>query len=138
VSKQKNTTGDITISENSGGTPLLVLGRQERNPRFKVVTLYPNPSSAITMYLEYYTTMKLLDNDSDTPPFDEKWHFVPRLGALAKTYQYLNKQESFAIHDMFKQAVRAMVSADKGQPDLIRHLSPRMNIIPLIQLTIND
>ena len=133
VSKQSDTTGDITVTENSGSTTLVVIGREERTPKFKVISLYQIPSSAITIYVEYFTRMRQLRNDSDTPEFDEKWHWVVRQGALAKTYQYLNKEQDLAMaQSMYAGGVRAMVSADKTVPDLISHLTPVGHIFPLI------
>jgi hypothetical protein len=135
VSKQKDTTGTVTVTENSGATTLTTLGPDERASRFKIATLYPTPGSAITMYLEFYTRIPGLENDSDVPAFNERWHYVVRLGALAKVYQYLNKETDFATtQSLFASAVRSMVEADKQKPDLIEHLSPRINKFPSIYL----
>lgn len=124
VSKRAATNGDITVT--AGSTSLLVLGKNERAPKFKVISLYPQPSSAITMNIEFYTRIPELVNDSDVPAFDRKWHYVVRMGTLAKVYQYLNKDESWiAMQGMYADAVRGMVSADKTEPDLVRHLDPR-------------
>lgn len=128
VSKRSKTNGNITITENSGGTTLVVLGKEERAPRFKVITLHPIPSSAITMYVEYNTRIRELTNDSDVPNFNDKWHYVVRLGTLAKVFQYLNKEQNFiATHQMYAAGVRAMVAADKTNPDLVRHLLSRQH-----------
>jgi len=126
VSKQKDTTGTITVSENSGSTSLVTLGPKERSPRFKVVSLYPIPSSAISIFVEYYRAIPELENDSDTPIFNKKWHHVVRLGALAKVYEYLKADTTFQImQNLYSRQVRAMVATDKANPDLLRHLSPR-------------
>jgi hypothetical protein len=133
VSKQKDTTGKITVTEKSGGDTLVVLGPNERNPLFKVLSLYQIPSSAITMYLEYYTYIPELNNDSDTPIFSDKWHYIVRLGALEKAYQYLNKEMAFTTaRSMYTNAVRSMVSADQSNPDLIEHLKPVDDSFPFI------
>ena len=135
VSKQKDTTGTITVTENSGSTSLVTLGPDERTPRFKVVSLYPIPSSAITMSVEYYTTIPTLNNDSDAPMFHEKWHYVVRMGAQAKVYQYLNKETDFATQQgLYAAGVRAMVESDKERPDLIERLAPRINIRPIMHI----
>ena len=134
VSKQSATTGDVTVTENSGATTLVVIGREERAPRFKVISLYPIPSSSSTMYVEYYTRIRELTNDSDVPEFDAKWHWVVRLGTLSKVYQYLNKEADFTANQgMYSAGVRSMISADRTQLDLISHLSPD-GIMPLYQL----
>jgi len=126
VSKQKDTAGVITASENSGATTLTTLGPKERAPKFRVMTLYPNPGSALTISMEYYTRMLLLENDSDVPGFDRKWHYVVLLGTIAKIYQTLNKEIDFITQQgLYSASVRAMVSADSHEPDLIDHLRPR-------------
>lgn len=135
VSKQKDTTGTITVTENSGGTTLVTLGPSERNPRFRVISLYPIPSSALTIYLEYYTRMNHLTADSDTPPFDRKWHYVVVLGTLSKVYQYLNKENDFATtFTVYKNAVWSMVSADSVNYDLVEYLEPSQQNIPNIRI----
>ena len=125
VQKQKDTTGTITVTENSGGTTLAVIGPDERAPKFKIATLYPIPSSAITIYLEYYTYIPELNNDSDVPLVPEKYHYAIRLGTLAKVYQYLNKEIDFAtMQGLFSRAVKSMVAGDIAEPDIIEHLKP--------------
>jgi len=139
VMKQKDTTGTITASENSGSTTLVVMGPNERAPKFKVISFYPIPSSAMDIYLEYFTYLPQLNNDSDVPLFDDKWHYVVRLGSLAKVYQYLNKETDFiTMQAMYSSAVRAMVAADRIQPDLISHLHPRQEMFPHIHNRRNE
>lgn len=135
VAKQKNTTGTITAKEGTAGTTLVTLGPTERNPKFKVITLYPTPSSAQTIYVEYYSRIPGLHNDSDVPVFDSKWHYVVRLGTLAKVFQYLNKETDFAqVQNQFASAVRAMVAADTVEPDLIDHLSKHDRFNPTVRI----
>jgi len=135
VSKQKDTTGSITVKENSGGTTLVILGPQERSASFRVMTLYPNPGSALTIYIEYYTRIPSLENDSEVPIFDEKWHYIIRLGVISKIYQYLNKETDYVTtQNLYASAVRAMVEADRYAPDLIEHMSPRDLVRPTVHL----
>ena len=123
VSKTKNTTGTITITENSGGTTLVVMAPEDRNPLFKVVSLYPIPSSAITMELEYYTRIRELFNDSDVPQFDRKWHHVVVKGVLAKLFQHLGKEaEKQSAVAMYRSATRSMVASDMSVDDFIPRL----------------
>lgn len=120
ISKSGKTTGDLTFTLNSAGTTVLVLGAEETSPRFKAVTLYPTPGAAITMYVEYYKAIRELVNDSDAPEFNEKFHYVVRLGTIAKIYQYLGKATDFAgAQALYEAGVRSMVAADKANPDLI-------------------
>ncbi len=133
VTKQKNTTGDVTVTENSGGTTLVVLGATERAAKFKVISFYPIPTSATTIYLEYFTTIPELENDSDVPLFDRKWHWVVRMGAVAKVYQYLNKESDFlSTQNMYASGVRSMVASDRTRPDLLTHLTPSKPFFPFI------
>ena len=132
VSKQKNTTGTITVRRNSDSSTIVTLGPTERAPKFKVINLYPIPSAAITIYVEYYARIPTLNNDSDVPIIDEKWSYVIRLGTLAKVYSYLNKTVEFAaLQTQYEKSVRAMVAADRANPDLIDYLNPESNIFPL-------
>ena len=126
VSKSGVTTGNITFRRNSNSATLLVLGPQEISARFKVISLYPTPSSTLTMYVEYFKRLKTLVNDSDVPEFDEKYHFVVQLGTLAKVYQHLGKvNDAVAAQGAFASGVRAMVASDSTEPDYIEHLQPR-------------
>ena len=127
VSKSGDTTGSITVTENSAGATLVVLGPEERSPRFKVVGLYPIPSSSITIYLEYFTRIKMLANDADTSDLDEKWMWVVRLGTMAKVYQYQGKESLYnSTQGLYAAGVRSMVKADIQIPDYIPVLRSQM------------
>jgi len=135
VSKQKNTTGTITVTENSGGDTLVDLAPQDRNPLFKVVSLYPNPSSAITMYLEYYTRIRELTADSDVPQFDSKWHHIVVKGVLAKIYQHLGKEtETQSAVAMYRSVTRSMVASDMAVDDFIPTMFRHFPIYPFIPI----
>ncbi len=124
ISKSGKTTGDITVMETSGLTTLVVLGAEERSPRFKVIGLYPIPTSALTLYLEYFTRIRLLENDADVPDIDEKWIWVVRLGVMAKVYQYQGKEGLLnSTMAMYSAGIRSMIRADMQEPDYIPHLS---------------
>jgi len=130
ISKTKNTTGTVTVSENSGGTTLVDLAPQDRNPLFTVISLYPIPSSAITMYIEYYTRISALENDSDTPQFDSKWHHIVVKGVIAKLYEHLGKEvEKQSAVAFYRSAVRSMIASDSANdgfiPYLRRHFGAR-------------
>lgn len=139
VAKQKTTTGSITVRRNTGPATLVILGPEERAPKFKVMTFYPQPSSAITIYLEYYTRIPILDKDSQSPAFDERWHYVVRLGALAKVYQYLKEETNFlSAHGLYSAAVKSMVEADRYEPDLVEHMKARAGREPSVHLKRSD
>ena len=118
VSKSAVTVGNITVTENSGGSTLVVVGKEERSPRFKVIGLYPIPGSAISVYIEYYTRIRRIVNEADVPDIDNKWIWIVRAGGLAKIYQYQNKLEDYlAAQKVYKEGVKSMVKADLTNPD---------------------
>lgn len=123
ISKSAQTTGYVTLTEFTAGTSLLVLGPEERTARFKMMGLYPIPSSAITVYLEYYTRLRRLVNDTDVPDIDEKWIYVIRLGAIAKVREYQDKPEKTEAQAVYAAAVRNMVKSDIQNVDYLPHLS---------------
>lgn len=124
VSKSGITTGNITVRAVSAAVTILTLGAQETSPRFKVVSLYPTPGATITIYAEYFKSIRELVNDTEAPEFSEKWHYVVRLGTIAKIFQYLGKTTDFlSTQEMYAKSVRAMVQADKANPDFIASLS---------------
>ena len=126
ISKSADTTGKITVKETSGDTTLVILGEHERSPRFKVIGLYPIPSSAITMQLEYWTRIRRLEHAESVPDIDNKWIWLIRQGALAKVYQYQNKESDFTIaQSVFRNGVKAMVKADMSYPDEIPSLKKK-------------
>lgn len=136
VTKLKNTVGNITVSRNTGATTLVILGPTDRVPLFKVLSLYPIPSSAKTLYYEYYTTIQGLHNDSDVPLLPEKWHVVVVQGVLEKVYQYLNKeQDRIASRNVYTKLVQSMIFADAQIPDLVARLEPRQDSSLSINLT---
>ena len=123
VSKSAATTGKITITEYTAGTTLVILAPEERTARFKIISLYPIPSSAITIYLEYYTRLRLLTNDADVPDIDEKWIWVIVKGTEAKVYQYQNKESLFNTNQaLYANGVRSMVKSDLCNVDYIPYL----------------
>lgn len=126
ISKSGDTTGTLTIKETTAGTTLLTMGEHERSPRFKVIGLYPIPSGAITMNLEYYTRIRRLEHNSSVPDIDNKWIWLVIQGVLAKVYQYQNKERNAATaQNNFKQGLKAMVKADLSFPDEIPSLRKR-------------
>lgn len=131
ISKSADTVGTITVKETTSGKVLLIIGEHERSPRFKVIGLYPIPSSGITMNLEYYTRIRRLEHDATVPDIDNKWIWLIVQGTLAKVYQYQNKEsDSLTSQAIFSNGVRAMVKADLSFPDEIPSLRKRGRILP--------
>ena len=120
VSKSGKTTGTITVKAVTATTTLCLIAPEERSPRFKRISLYPIPSSAITISYEYWTRFRQLVNNSDVLDFDEKWHWVVRQGALAKIFQYQNKETDFAqTQVLYTMGVKSMAEADIQNVDFI-------------------
>ena len=127
ISKSATSVGYVTVTEYTAGTTLVILAIEERTTRFKVAGFYPIPSSAISLYLEYYTRIRNLVNDSDVPDIDEKWIWVVRIGVMAKIYQYQGKESMFSsAQNMFGSGVRSMVKADLQNIDYIPILRSQM------------
>ena len=128
VSKSAKTTGNITVMEHSGLTTLVVIGEEEIAPRFRIIGLYPIPSAAVTLYLEYYTRIRNLVNDTDVPDIDQKWIWVIRSGAMAKVYQYQGKESMFqSMQQMYASGVRSMIMSDLVNVDFIPTLKSHFN-----------
>jgi hypothetical protein len=86
---------------------------------------YPIPTSATDIYIEYFTRIKRLVNNSDVPDIDEKWIWCVVSGSLAKIYQYQNKIDNYAtVLSMYKNGVKSMVEADITNVDHIPYLEP--------------
>jgi len=212
ISKSGKTTGYITVAKQTAPlTELVVLGPEDRSPRFKMVGVYPYPdeeSGSITafavsatepltktkvtsvahgladddeviitlsaiyngtyevsnvttntfdisivfvaeaivsqrwdkiiyeLYLEYFTRIRQLVNDTDVPDIDEKWLWVVRLGAIAKVYQYQNKETLFASSQaMYAAGVRSMVKSDMQESDYIPVLRSHKKLTGMVELS---
>ncbi len=122
ISKSTTSNGNWTFT--TGSTTILVLGKEERSARFKVIGFYPIPSSAISIYIEYYTRIRRLVNSTDTPDIEEK--FIPVLiqGTLSKVFQYQKKTSEFIIanNDLYKNALKGAISSDRQNVDDLPHL----------------
>ena len=119
ISKSADTVGVITVTETSGATTILKIGEHERSPRFRVISFFPIPSSAITISLEYFTRIRNLEHDASVPDIDSKWTWVVVAGVLSKIYQYQNKGEYPSAFEVYRNGVRAMVKADIQRSDYI-------------------
>ncbi len=123
ISKSADTTGVITVRKATLDVTLVQLAPTETSARFKIVSFYPIPSSAITLYLEYFTHIRRLEGDNDVPDLPEKWLWVVRLGTMAKVYQYQNKESLFnTTQALFGAGVRSMVREDLQNNDYIPSL----------------
>ena len=137
VSKSASTTGVITVEEYTAGTDLVLLAPSEISARFKIIGLYPIPSSAISLYIEYFTKIRRLEGDNDVPDIDPKWLWVVRLGSMAKIYQYQPKESLFnSTMAMYGAGVRAMCKADMGNLDFIPYLRSQLGAYGDVWLTL--
>jgi hypothetical protein len=124
ISKSGLFNGNLIIKDSADNT-LVTIGKEEITPRFKVVSLWPTPTS-ITVYMEYYKKIKELNADDEAPEFDPKFHHVVRLGTLAKTYQLLGKTNDFvATQELYAKMVRSWVQDDSTHPDSIDYIKKR-------------
>ena len=126
VSKSATTTGTITVYRTTGGTVLSELEPDNLTPRFKRFSLYPVPSAAVTMYYEYWERYRYLVHNTDAPQMDNKWNWVLREGALAKTWEYKQNETAAAQHQaIFDRGLRIMVEQDERNMDYVPIIQPR-------------
>ena len=125
-SKAAATVGTITIKGATSSTTFSLISPEEIAPRFKRLSLFPIPSSAITMYLEYYERIRLLVNDGDVPQLDHKWNWVLREGALAKSWEYKQNDAAAQQHlQVYLRGLELMRRQDQVNLDYVPVLAPR-------------
>ena len=113
VSKSAATTGVITVRRTTGATTLLQLAPGDVTTRSKIISLYPIPSSVITIYLEYLEKLQLLSADSDVPQFDVQWNWVLQQGALQHLWNYKKDEaKSSLAMAAFQRGLALMRQAD--------------------------
>ena len=128
VSKSADTVGIITVRKATLDVTLVQLGPTETSVRFKIMSFYPIPSAVITISIEYYTHIRRLEGNDDVPDLAEKWMWVVRLGAMAKVYQYQNKETLFnTTQALYASGVRAMVREDLQNIDYIPVLRSQLD-----------
>ena len=103
-------------------------------PRFKRISLFPIPSSAVTMYLEYYERYRYLIHDTDIPQLDSQWTWVLREGALSKAWEYKQNEQLFLAHSaIFKQGLLQMRQQDERNVDYVPVLQPRQVMTSVVK-----
>ena len=126
ISKSASTTGTISCRRTTGDTLLSEMEPDNLAPRFKRMSLYPIPSAAITINLEYYERYIFLINDVDVPQMDLQWNWVLREGALAKTWEYKQNEQAAAQHQaIFDRGLQLMHRQDAANQDYVPVIQPR-------------
>lgn len=126
VSKSGQTTGHITVRRTTGATTLSIIAPEETSPRYKRLSLYPVPTSVLTMYMEYYERLRLLVNDTDVPQMDHRWTWVLIEGALAKCWEYKQNEAAYAQHyQAFLRGLDLMKKEDAKNYDYIPVIQAR-------------
>ena len=134
ISKSAVTTGTITCYRTTGATVLSEMEPNNLAPRFLRIGLFPIPSSAVTMYLEYYERFRYLVNDTDVPQMDHKWNWVLREGTLYKVWEYKQKETQSAQHyAAFQAGLRTMRQVDDRNMDYIPVLQPRVVVSSVVK-----
>ena len=127
VSKSAATTGTISVYRTTGATLLSELEPDNLNPRFKRISLYPIPSSAITLYLEYLERYRYLTTATDVPQMDAKWTWVLREGALAKMWGYKQNEVAMTLSQRrFEDGLKLMRAQDENNLDYVPVIQPRI------------
>lgn len=134
ISKSGTTTGTVSCYRTTGATLLSEMEPNNLAPRFLRVNLYPIPSSAITLYLEYFERYRYLVHNTDVPQMDHKWNWVLLEGALAKVWEYKQNEGASAQHQaLFDRGLRLMRERDELNVDYVPVLQPRTVIFPTIR-----
>lgn len=142
VSKSALTTGTISVSRTTGATLLSKLAPDDFAPTSKRLSLYPVPSAAVTMYLEYYERFRQMVNDNDVPQIDHKWNWVLREGTLAKLWEYKQNEAAATQHQvLFDRGLVRMRTEDESNQDYVPVLEMRnvwTSVIHRYSDSIND
>lgn len=134
ISKSAATTGTISCYRTTGATLLSELEPNNLAPRFLRISLYPIPSSAITIYLEYFDRYRYLVHNTDVPQIDHTWNWVLREGALAKAWEYKQNETASAQHQiLFENGLRMMRKRDEENLDYVPVIQPRRIINPIVK-----
>ena len=134
ASKSAATTGTISVYRTTGATLLAELEPAQLAPRYKTLSMYPVPSSVVTMYLEYYETFRPMVNDADVSQIPMKWNWVLLEGTLARAWEYKQSEQMALNHKaLFQQALREMKAQDKRTMDYIPMLQPRQVVRSLVK-----
>lgn len=127
VAKSAATTGTISVYRTTGATLLSELEPDNLSPRFKRLSLYPIPSAAITLYLEYYERYRYLSHNTDIPQLDSKWVWVLREGALAKAWGYKQNEVAMQLAQRkYEEGLKLMRAQDEQNLDYVPVLQPRV------------
>jgi len=133
VAKSAATTGTVTVYRTTGDTVLSEMEPDNLAPRYKRISLYPVPSSAITIYYEYYERYRYLVHDTDVPQMDTKWNWVLREGALSKAWEYKQNETAFVQHlSVFNKGLDVMKAQDSSNEDYVPVMQPRSMEISVI------
>ncbi len=139
VSKSADTVGIITVRKATLDVTLVQLAPTETSARFKVISFYPIPSSALTLYMEYFTHIRRLEGDDDTPDIPEKWMWLVRVGTMAKVYQYQKSENLFnTTQALFASGVRSMVREDLQNSDYTPVLQNQLSTLKEDWVTLLD
>lgn len=134
ISKSGTTTGTISCYRTTGATLLSELEPNNLAPRFLRISLYPIPSSAITINVEYFERYRYLVHSTDVPQMPHRWNWVLREGALAKTWEYKQNQALATQHQLiFDRALRRMGEEDDVNIDYVPVLQPRVLFRPTVR-----
>lgn len=134
ISKSAATTGTISCRRTTEATLLSELEPDNLAPRFKRLSLFPIPSAAVTMYLEYFERYRYLVHDTDVPQIDAQWNWVLREGALSKAWEYKqNEQLMLAHRAIFEQGLIRMREQDSRNVDYVPVLQPRRLVSSIVK-----
>jgi len=101
-----NLNGIVTITSNSGGVTVEVIGPRQRQSVRPKIALYPTPTATQTLYYDAYTVLPDISSDNDFPLIPEKYHDAIENYCLYRGYRH---KKDFAAAGEAKQEFERIV-----------------------------
>ena len=84
VVKGSTTTGNITVTSNSGAVTIVRISSFQLAREFQPINLFPTPSGAVTYVIRGMQRARPMVNAEDTPDLPQSWHELVLVGAAIR------------------------------------------------------
>jgi len=112
--------GTVTLHEDaSGGTTLATIPIGKKFARQPWVQVWPTPSAAITLYVDYTRRVDDLINDDDEPFLPADFHYLLSLGARANEFERMDDGRSGVARQDLEAGILALLSYVSNLPDYL-------------------
>lgn len=133
LSKSAKTAGNVTVTSNGGATTNVVWAPKDLFLQHPVISLYPVPSDAHTVYYDFTMLLPDIIDDNDTSLIPAQYHDVIELYATYKTFAHLNnKAQSDSFFALYKERALEIRKADTTPQSVIVlddfNVQPQANI----------